>query len=452
MLIRQINALWCDIDVDYINFVKPCLKYNKTIFIRKKFGGEKKTYDAYFMTGNRFLLGFTNRVFEFCLEKGEHPTIKYLMANSVSKRMQKKIEPNLPGIIFRDDQKLLLDKMTTEKIGVIKSPTGSGKTVLALGYLSQYPNARAIFLCHNTSIIKQASKEAKKWGFDYGICSKTLEEEDDTHPLTFASIQTFWKYPSKKIDQYDIIIIDEAHHIASLSGMYGKTIVKMKKAVSRIGFTATLPEKKEQKFVLEGLMGPIIGEVTIQEGIKKGFLAKPKITLISVPVRAYENARTYKKNYELGIIKNRVRNHLIVQEAKKRIEDNKTVLIMVKEIEHGDNIKAIFDLFKIPNKFVQGKTNTTVREVLRTEFVKKRIKCVICTNVWREGIDITTLDVVINACGGKSEVQTLQTIGRGLRKTDKKSTVEIIDFLDVNYYLSAHGIRRMAIYVEAGWL
>jgi len=77
---------------------------------------------------------------------------------------------------------------------------------------------------------------------------------------------------------------------------------------------------------------------------------------------------------------------------------------------------------------------------------------VICTVVWKEGIDIPSLDCVINAAGGKSEIATLQAIGRGLTKIEGKDETEIIDFLDPYKFLAQHAIMRLQIYVKMGWL
>jgi len=60
---------------------------------------------------------------------------------------------------------------------------------------------------------------------------------------------------------------------------------------------------------------------------------------------------------------------------------------------------------------------------------------------------------VINAAGGKSEIMTLQAIGRGLRRTDTKDQVIIVDFFDSsNYYLLGHFGERISIYSENDWL
>jgi superfamily II DNA or RNA helicase len=69
-------------------------------------------------------------------------------------------------------------------------------------------------------------------------------------------------------------------------------------------------------------------------------------------------------------------------------------------------------------KFIQGSTDGEVREKARKAMIKGKLKVIISTAVFREGIDIPNLDVVINACGHKSEIMTLQGVGRFSRKDD----------------------------------
>ena len=120
----------------------------------------------------------------------------------------------------------------------------------------------------------------------------------------------------------------------------------------------------------------------------------------------------------------------------KRIEKDKKLLEIIKKQENDNDVI----------------TNSDEREEIRSSLNKSKYDCVISTSVWREGVDIPNLDCVINACGGKSEIMTLQAIGRGLRKTDDKEEVIIIDFLDPYKYLALHTIQRLQIYVNSGWL
>jgi len=60
---------------------------------------------------------------------------------------------------------------------------------------------------------------------------------------------------------------------------------------------------------------------------------------------------------------------------------------------------------------------------------------------------------VFNAGGGKDELPVLQTIGRGLRRTDEKDKVIIYDFFDPSHpYLISHFGQRVTLYMDNGWL
>jgi superfamily II DNA or RNA helicase len=115
-------------------------------------------------------------------------------------------------------------------------------------------------------------------------------------------------------------------------------------------------------------------------------------------------------------------------------------------------LKDLLERSKVKVSFVHGTTEGKTRQQVKEALIKKKTKVVISTAVWREGIDIPSLDCVVNACGGKSEIMTIQAIGRGLRKTDEKGEVEIIDFLDPYRYLAEHAIQRMNVYYREQWI
>jgi len=312
-----------------------------------------------------------------------------------------------------------------------------------------------LFLCHSLSIINQTKSEFKKFGFKkVGVLGggSTCTWEDR---IILSTIQSFIKLnPKKYKDKFDIVIVDECHHINNEKSQYAK-VLKNLFAPRRLGFTATLPSTKYSKLVLEGLIGPVIGELTVEEGIKMEILAKPIIKMIPV---TYSNfigeLKLYKDIYREGVVQNKTRNRLILIKAIDRIRrENKSVLVMVKEIAHGEVlVEMAKELFDYDLTFVRGSTDGKTREEVRTALDEKGIKGVIATAVWREGINVRSLDTIINACGGRSEIMTIQAIGRGLRLADGKTEVEIIDFLDRYKYLAQHCVERMSIYADKRWL
>ena len=249
------------------------------------------------------------------------------------------------------------------------------------------------------------------------------------------------------------VLVHNCHHVQSRSSQYAKVMEKNLSPM-RIGLTATLPNTTEGKLCLEGYLGPVIGEVTVQEGVEKKILAKPKVKLIPVPfTSSVGELYKYQDIYKWGIVENRTRNRIIIEEAKKQTDQGKTVLIMVKEIAHGDNlVKMAKDLFGFEIIFVQGKTEGENRQLVQKTLDKKIIKCVVCTAVWREGINIKSLNTIILALGGKSAIQTAQALGRGLRIDKGKDAVLLADLLDPYRYLSQHAIARISLYVNNKWM
>jgi superfamily II DNA or RNA helicase len=201
---------------------------------------------------------------------------------------------------------------------------------------------------------------------------------------------------------------------------------------------------------MEGLYGPVIDSFTMEEAIDKKVIAEPTITLLcpEFPDKVFD-INKYQEIYKLGIVENELRNQLIIDEAKKRIAQGKSCLIMIKETQHGHNLNDIANSKDFI--FIHGVTLLKLREKVREALENKKIKGVIVSDIWSEGVNIKSLNCVFIAKGGKSEIKTLQNIGRGTRIADDKDSVEIIDFLDTPKYLSQHSISRIRTYKKQNW-
>jgi superfamily II DNA or RNA helicase len=165
--------------------------------------------------------------------------------------------------------------------------------------------------------------------------------------------------------------------------------------------------------------------------------------------------RKYRDVYSEGIINNKQRNRLIAKEINDQNKQGKSVLVMVVDVVngHAEQIATIAkEVYGIKTEIVKGATQSDLREGIKGRLERKESLAVIATVVWREGINIKSLDCVINACGGKSEIVTLQAIGRGLRTTEGKTDLTVVDFLDPYDYLAQHTIQRISIYAKNGWI
>jgi superfamily II DNA or RNA helicase len=209
-------------------------------------------------------------------------------------------------------------------------------------------------------------------------------------------------------------------------------------------------------FAMEGLLGPVIAKLDPDKAQDKGIIAKVNLRLVPASYSTKINracASSYKDHYSEGIVNNHLRNKLIVDIAKESTDKGLSVLIMVRELKHGDNIKKIARITGLKVKYIRGESDTDTRVKAAQLLNQKKIKCVIATSIWKEGISIPTLDHVINAFGGKGEVPTVQVPGRGTGSDQgRKESVIFTDFLDPYRYIAQHSIIRLSIYKKRGWL
>jgi len=249
------------------------------------------------------------------------------------------------------------------------------------------------------------------------------------------------------------VLAHNCHHISDENCSYG-TILQNIDTPLRFGFTATFDEVKLQaKFAIEGNIGQVVGELTMEKAQEMEILAKPKLHILKVP-RQFIDSRNYQDVYNEAVVHSRTRNRLIASTIRDYIQNNKIVMVFVTKIDHGKEIQRITKhVFGIDIPMIEGETDSKQREKTKKALLDKRLKCVIATVVWKEGLNIPTLDVIINASGGKDDLQILQLIGRGLRLSEGKSEMILVDFFDdSNNYLIKHFGNRISLYSSKGWL
>jgi superfamily II DNA or RNA helicase len=450
MLVLKVENVWTETNEP--DELKPLIGYTQEWWTQYGFRKKKQTRVVSLVSKKGFFLsGFVPRIERYLEKKHIEYKRKIVVSSPV-----KPITPHLQGIRFREDQKYALQMILAARRGVWQAPTGSGKTLLIAGILSAYPDHTAIVVVHTKSLFRQTIEEMQRFFSKHDVGYIGAGEKKQGRIL-IAMRQTLARHMENDMSVLDsyIVIIDEAHHVSTFKGEYAKILSSISAPV-RIGFTATVPKTEEAAMAIEGFLGPKIGETKYKTLEEKEVLAKPKIKLYKVPESdKYKNLKGgYSEVYNQGIVLNRKRNVMIIKTAYEQIKKGKSVLVMVEKVNHGHELMALFDL-KCPGVFVfvRGETKTDVREEHKRSFLGKERRGVIATRVWSEGVNIPTIDVVINAVGGESEIATIQRFGRGMRKAEKKNKVLLIDFIDTNHFwFQKHSLSRVCYYSEWGWL
>jgi len=364
---------------------------------------------------------------------------------------------------------------------VIQVATGGGKTEMAVAMYQMHP-VSTMFLVHRKDLLYQAQERFKQYGIPCGIVGDG--HFDIYNPgVTIATMQTIASILRKVREQIDVskdprmvhlvraintthqVFFDEAHLMASNLDK-GNQFIDISNqfisAYSRWGLTAT-PFMRTQydNLLLMGATGDLACAVTNEQLISEGFLSVPTVYMRKV---SGTMATTFKGNFrsskatskywreveERGIKYYSARNEIIIREATAGPHP---CLILVKTIEQAESIKLKCQSMGVPFfPFLTGSAGAAERRQAVADMRKGNLPILMATTIFDEGVDIPELRKVILASGGKSPVKLLQRIGRGLRKADGKSTVQIIDFTDTHHpMLQRHADERKALWKSQGF-
>ena len=363
----------------------------------------------------------------------------------------------------RDYQFDAICQALRSKRAILLSPTGSGKSliiyVLMMWYLEHF-DKRILVVVPTTSLVQQMFSDFENYGLDAAaVCHRIysgMPKHDIKQRVFISTWQSIYKLPSAWFEQFGCIFGDEVHNFKakSLSGLMNKS----REAEYRIGTTGTLDGTQCHKLVLEGMFGRVYKVTTTRKLMDEETLAELKINILALkyPTEVSKdivNAKDY--HYEVDyIVGNEKRNRLITNLAME--QDGNTLVLFQYVDKHG---KPLFDMIK--NKahkkrkifYVSGEVDSEVREEIRGIVEKQKNAIIVASlGTFSTGVNIRNLHNIIFASPSKSQVKVLQSIGRGLRKSEDGRATTLYDLMDdLHYrqkknYTLLHGIERMKIY------
>ena len=319
------------------------------------------------------------------------------------------------------------------KRALVQAATGVGKTYLAAFDSKSYE--RVLFVAHREEILKQAAASFRnvRNSEDYGFF--TGEEKSTDKSVIFASVATLGRseYLSEKYfapDYFQYLVIDEFHH--AVNEQYQR-IVKYFKPQFLLGLTAT-PERMDGRNIYEICDYNVPYEISLKDAINKGML---------VPFHYYGiyddtdysglhliRGRYDEKELNETYIGNVHRHDLIYKYYCKY--GSKKALGFCCSRAHAEEMAEEFCERGIPSAAVYSNANGTYSEE-RGKAIEKlksgEIRVIFSVDMFNEGVDITSVDMVMFLRPTESPIVFLQQLGRGLRRSKGKEYLNVLDFI-----------------------
>lgn len=334
-------------------------------------------------------------------------------------KMQKEALKNL--------QKL---RLLRETKGLIISATGTGKTYLAALDVKNYNPKRLLFVAHREQILKKSLDSFHKvLGGDkktnYGILSGNTKNTDAKY--LFATVQTLSKAENLnqfKRDEFDYILIDEAHHVGSK--IYGKLLDYFTPDFL-LGMTAT-PERSDDKNIYELFDYNVPYEIRLQEALEEEMLVP--FHYIGVSDYTY-NGEVIDDNTNLKYLVSEERVKYVVEQSKYYGYDGDVLhgLVFVSRKEEADEIAKLLTKNGYPSQMLSGEDSQEQREQAIEKLKNGKLTYLVTVDIFNEGIDIPFINQVIMMRKTESVIVFVQQLGRGLRKAQGKEYLTVIDFI-----------------------
>lgn len=348
-------------------------------------------------------------------------------------------------------QQEILDKLDAERKvrgynrNLIVAATGTGKTVIsALDYKrfcrqnSDKP-CRLLFVAHREEILKQSMYTfravLKDANFGEMFVGNYKPESIDN---LFMSIQTFnsQSFTDKTSpDFYDYIIVDEFHHAAAPT--YQKLLSYYNPHIL-LGLTAT-PERMDGKSILPYFNNRIAAEIRLPEAIDRKLLCPfqyfgvtDSVDLDNLKWAAggYDKGELSRIYTLSGMIANR-RADLVISSLLKYVTDIDDVkgLGFCVTVEHAIFMSDYFNAHSIPSMYLTGYSPDEERKEAKNRLVKGDVRFIFVVDIYNEGVDIPEVNTVLFLRPTESLTVFLQQLGRGLRLSEDKECLTVLDFI-----------------------
>jgi len=336
-------------------------------------------------------------------------------------------------------------RMEGAKRALVVAATGVGKTYLAAFDSKGFE--RVLFVAHREEILKQAavSFHNVRNSDDYGFFDGAEKSTDKS--VIFASVATLGRseYLNERYfsrDYFDYIVVDEFHH--SVNNQY-RRIVEYFKSEFLLGLTAT-PERMDGKNIYEICDYNVPYEISLKSAINKGMLVpfhyygiydNTDYSGIHI-VRGKYDEKELNETY----IGNVYRHDLIYKYYRKY--GSKRALGFCCSREHAEEMAQEFCKRGIPSVAVYSNSNSEYAEE-RSVAIKKltdgEIRVIFSVDMFNEGVDIPSVDMVMFLRPTESPIVFLQQLGRGLRKSKGKEYLNVLDF--IGNYEKAGSVRYL---------
>ncbi len=359
------------------------------------------------------------------------------------------VQPNLMQREALESIKLL--RAQGKNKALLISATGTGKTYLSAFDVQNFKPERFLFIVHRRTIAEEAMKTFKVLLGDdikMGIYSGKQQELDADY--LFSTVQTMSK--QDHLDKFErkhfnYVVIDETHRAGAKS--YEK-IMDHFAPDFLLGMTAT-PERTDGADIFRLFDHNIAYEIRLHRALAEGMLSPFHyygVTDLTI------NGREIGEFTDFNLLTAKERVDRIIDKVELFGCDDGEVrgLVFCSRTEIAQQLSNEFNGRGYKTLALTGASTENERQYairqLESEQKEEKLDYIFTVDIFNEGIDIPKVNQLVMLRPTQSAIIFVQQLGRGLRKTDTKEYLTVIDFIG-NY--SNNYLVPIALYGDTSY-
>lgn len=368
---------------------------------------------------------------------------EYKKRYTQNKILQRKVRLPIPVIKPNKMQEMAsesLKKLRAEgkHKALIIAATGTGKTLLSCFDVNEYNPKRLLFLVHREQILKNAAEafiQVLGQSIKHQIGFLSGGKHDYQKRYVFATINTLYNEVKNRTfppDYFDYVIIDEVHKAGAPTY---QEIIEYLKPDFLLGMSAT-PDRSDEYNIYSLFDYTIACDIRLKEALENDLLCPFHyfgITDIYIDNKLLDENSTFNSL----ATEERARNILEKSEFYGYSGDRVKGLIFCSRVEEAQELSKIMNTLGHKTVAVSGETSIKERisytdRLQQNNIDGNELDYILSVDVFNEGVDIPDVNQVIMLRPTQSSIIFIQQLGRGLRKSEGKEFLVVIDFI-ANY-------------------
>jgi superfamily II DNA or RNA helicase len=365
---------------------------------------------------------------------------------------------SLPPVEFafsgelRGFQAEAVEQMAARDFGTLSSPTGSGKTVMALGLVARRRQPTVVVV-HTKDLAAQwverigafLSVPAAECGMIAGGRARIGER------ITVALVQSLYKCAEEVSARTGFLVVDECHRCPSRTFTEAVTGFDCR---YMLGLSATPYRRDNLSRLIFWHLGDVHHEVARDDLVRSGAVLAADIVTRATVFRSYSDPLTEYSRMLSELTGDTERNLLIARDVADEAAGGGGISLVLSDRKaHCENLKTLLlHRYKTPSELMTGDLPPQERQAVVDRLNAGAARVVIATGqLIGEGFDCPNLSSLFLATPIRFSGRVLQYLGRVLRPAPGKERARVFDYVDAEVETLAKAAEaRRRVYTRAG--